>query len=31
VFATTGVAAEPAGGPCGAPVAGGCGSACACC
>jgi putative FmdB family regulatory protein len=35
VFATTGRAAEPApaagGGLCGAPVAGGCGSGCACC
>ena len=31
VFATTGLAAEPAGGLCGAPVAGGCGSGCACC
>ena len=30
VFATTGLAAEPAG-VCGAPVAGGCGSGCACC
>jgi putative FmdB family regulatory protein len=32
VFATTGHAAEPVGaGMCGAPVAGGCGSGCACC
>ena len=32
VFATVGLAAEPAGaGPCGAPVAAGCGSGCACC
>jgi len=31
VFATTGRASEPAGGACGAPVAGGCGSGCACC
>jgi len=32
VFATTGRAAEPAGGGvCGAPVAGGCGAGCACC
>jgi putative FmdB family regulatory protein len=35
VFATTGLAAEPGGGLCGAPVAGGgggsCGSGCACC
>ncbi len=31
VFATTGLAAEPAGGQCAAPVAGGCGSGCACC
>jgi putative FmdB family regulatory protein len=32
VFATVGLAAEPAGaGLCGAPVAGGCGSGCACC
>jgi hypothetical protein len=31
VFATTGLAAEPAGGVCGAPVAGGCGGGCACC
>jgi putative FmdB family regulatory protein len=35
VFATTGRAAAPAqvdgGGLCGAPVAGGCGSGCACC
>ncbi len=32
VFATTGHAVEPAGaGTCGAPVAGGCGSGCACC
>ncbi len=32
VFATTGHAAEPVGGGmCGAPVAGGCGSGCACC
>jgi hypothetical protein len=32
VFATTGLAAEPVGGGmCGAPVAGGCGSGCACC
>jgi len=30
VFATTGLAAPP-GGACGAPVAGGCGSGCACC
>jgi putative FmdB family regulatory protein len=30
VFATTGLATEPPGG-CGAPVAGGCGSGCACC
>jgi putative FmdB family regulatory protein len=30
VFVTTGLAAEPAG-ACGAPVAGGCGSGCACC
>jgi putative FmdB family regulatory protein len=31
VFATTGFAAQPAsGGACGAPVAGGCGGACAC-
>ncbi len=31
VFATTGLAPEPVGGQCGAPVAGGCGSGCACC
>jgi len=32
VFATTGLATEPSGaGLCGAPVAGGCGSGCACC
>ena len=37
VFATTGLATEPAGGMCGAgggaaaPMAGGCGSGCACC
>ena len=32
VFATTGLAAEPASaGMCGAPVAGGCGAGCACC
>jgi putative FmdB family regulatory protein len=31
VFATTGRATEPAGGMCGAPVAGGCGAGCACC
>ena len=32
VFATTGHVVEPAGaGTCGAPVAGGCGSGCACC
>jgi putative FmdB family regulatory protein len=31
VFATTGLAAEPAPGLCGAPVAGGCGAGCACC
>jgi hypothetical protein len=32
VFATTGLAAPPQGaGACGAPVAGGCGSGCACC
>ena len=33
VFATTGLAAEPAGAMCGggAPMAGGCGSGCACC
>jgi putative FmdB family regulatory protein len=30
VFATTGLATQPAGGMCGAPVAGGCGSGCAC-
>lgn len=30
VFATTGQAAEPAGGTCGAPVAGGCGGGCLC-
>ena len=32
VFATTGLAAPPpSAGACGAPVAGGCGSGCACC
>jgi putative FmdB family regulatory protein len=32
VFAATGLAAAPSGGGmCGAPVAGGCGSGCACC
>ena len=32
VFSTTGLAAPPQGaGACGAPVAGGCGSGCACC
>jgi putative FmdB family regulatory protein len=31
VFATTGLAAEPVGAACGAPIAGGCGTGCACC
>ena len=31
VFATVGLAAAPPPGSCGAPVAGGCGSGCACC
>ncbi|MGP0031085.1 MAG: FmdB family zinc ribbon protein [Acidimicrobiales bacterium] len=30
VFATTGLAAQPIGGPCGAPEIGGCGSGCGC-
>jgi len=30
VFVTTGLAAEPADGMCSAPIAGGCGSGCAC-
>jgi putative FmdB family regulatory protein len=30
VFATTGLATAPAGGPCGAPVAGSCGGGCLC-
>ncbi len=31
IFAATGRATPPSGGACGAPVAGGCGSGCACC
>jgi putative FmdB family regulatory protein len=31
VFSTTGRAAEPSHGPCGAPEPGGCGSGCVCC
>jgi putative FmdB family regulatory protein len=31
IFSTTGLAAQPSGGMCGAPQPGGCGGGCACC